>query len=380
MKKKLLIFVAILLLQITVVDADIIWSDTKREDLKLLEEEVRYKFYKEIIDGEYVLKGKENAKYEYEDVNDVIYSEYGDLKDVCGNDLHIDAKKVTVYPYRKIERTRYMEIYNIKEDLIINDIKVFNDDDEIEFQVKECLDCSENKILESGKITIDLGEEFVTKKLKVILDTDTISGNLLFYKLKLVNNNGKTATDINVNTNTSVYYVENFWIDPKYLSPVNYSLSEVALDDETEILEKKDMCQEREIFTYRFNKVKIYYDNDYHTFVNDPDYIKSLEESKVFYKYEEVTEENSPIPINNWNEKIDIINEDTELEPILDDAKNDDIDSDNVDNDNLKVTGGIVKPLKINSQKVVVNIIVYAVLFILLLILIIIKINRKMSK
>ena len=55
MNKKIMLAILFMLMQITSVHANIIWSEVERDDLKLLEKEERYKFYKEIIEGEYIL-------------------------------------------------------------------------------------------------------------------------------------------------------------------------------------------------------------------------------------------------------------------------------------------------------------------------------------
>ena len=54
MNKKIMLAILFMLMQITSVHANIIWSEVERDDLKLLEKEERYKFYKEIIEGEYI--------------------------------------------------------------------------------------------------------------------------------------------------------------------------------------------------------------------------------------------------------------------------------------------------------------------------------------
>ena len=137
MNKKIMLAILFMLMQITSVHANIIWSEVERDDLKLLEKEERYKFYKEIIEGEYILKGEQNNKYSYEDRENIIYSEYTSLKDECDEAIYLDTKQVKVYPFQKIRRTRYLEISNMSNDIVINNLEVFNEQEKIAFVMKD---------------------------------------------------------------------------------------------------------------------------------------------------------------------------------------------------------------------------------------------------
>ena len=373
MNKKIMLAILFMLMQITSVHANIIWSEVERDDLKLLEKEERYKFYKEIIEGEYILKGEQNNKYSYEDRENIIYSEYTSLKDECDEAIYLDTKQVKVYPFQKIRRTRYLEISNMSNDIVINNLEVFNEQEKIAFVMKDRQYDPVKKISKNDSILIDLAKEYITKKITLSLNTD--NQEFISYDLKFMDDDGDVSLKIEGNTDQNLYYIGDYIVDSSYLLPISYAFERLEGDDETIVLEEKEMCQERKIFTYRFNKKRVYYDDDYHVSISDPSYIKSLQESKIFYKYlisDYIQDQNYE---NNVNQEI------------FDSSSNDIILKEKEATDISSIAGqhheninDIIKPLKIDNKKIIIDIIGCTILIVAILLLIIIKVNKKMSK
>ena len=373
MNKKIMLAILFMLMQITSVHANIIWSEVERDDLKLLEKEERYKFYKEIIEGEYILKGEQNNKYSYEDRENIIYSEYTSLKDECDEAIYLDTKQVKVYPFQKIRRTRYLEISNMSNDIVINNLEVFNEQEKIAFVMKDRQYDPVKKISKNDSILIDLAKEYITKKITLSLNTD--NQELISYDLKFMDDDGDVSLKIEGNTDQNLYYIGDYIVDSSYLLPISYAFERLEGDDETIVLEEKEMCQERKVFTYRFNKKRVYYDDDYHVSISDPSYIKSLQESKIFYKYlinDYIQDQNYE---NNVNQEIfDSSSNDT----ILKEKEVTDISS--IAGQHHENINDIIKPLKIDNKKIIIDIIGCTILIVAILLLIIIKVNKKMSK
>lgn len=373
MNKKIMLAILFMLMQITSVHANIIWSEVERDDLKLLEKEERYKFYKEIIEGEYILKGEQNNKYSYEDRENIIYSEYTSLKDECDEAIYLDTKQVKVYPFQKIRRTRYLEISNMSNDIVINNLEVFNEQEKIAFVMKDRQYDPVKKISKNDSILIDLAKEYITKKITLSLNTD--NQEFISYDLKFMDDDGDVSLKIEGNTDQNLYYIGDYIVDSSYLLPISYAFERLEGDDETIVLEEKEMCQERKVFTYRFNKKRVYYDDDYHVSISDPSYIKSLQESKIFYKYlisDYIQDQNYE---NNVNQEIfDSSSNDT----ILKEKEVTDISS--IAGQHHENINDIIKPLKIDNKKIIIDIIGCTILIVAILLLIIIKVNKKMSK
>lgn len=373
MNKKIMLAILFMLMQITSVHANIIWSEVERDDLKLLEKEERYKFYKEIIEGEYILKGEQNNKYSYEDRENIIYSEYTSLKDECDEAIYLDTKQVKVYPFQKIRRTRYLEISNMSNDIVINNLEVFNEQEKIAFVMKDRQYDPVKKISKNDSILIDLAKEYITKKITLSLNTD--NQEFISYDLKFMDDDGDVSLKIEGNTDQNLYYIGDYIVDSSYLLPISYAFERLEGDDETIVLEEKEMCQERKIFTYRFNKKRVYYDDEYHVSISDPSYIKSLQESKIFYKYlisDYIQDQNYE---NNVNQEIfDSSSNDT----ILKEKEVTDISS--IAGQHHENINDIIKPLKIDNKKIIIDIIGCTILIVAILLLIIIKVNKKMSK
>ena len=373
MNKKIMLAILFMLMQITSVHANIIWSEVERDDLKLLEKKERYKFYKEIIEGEYILKGEQNNKYSYEDRENIIYSEYTSLKDECDEAIYLDTKQVKVYPFQKIRRTRYLEISNMSNDIVINNLEVFNEQEKIAFVMKDRQYDPVKKISKNDSILIDLAKEYITKKITLSLNTD--NQEFISYDLKFMDDDGDVSLKIEGNTDQNLYYIGDYIVDSSYLLPISYAFERLEGDDETIVLEEKEMCQERKIFTYRFNKKRVYYDDEYHVSISDPSYIKSLQESKIFYKYlisDYIQDQNYE---NNVNQEI------------FDSSSNDIILKEKEATDISSIAGqhheninDIIKPLKIDNKKIIIDIIGCTILIVAILLLIIIKVNKKMSK
>ncbi len=281
MKKILL--VVLLIITISKVKADeYFWSSEKLDDYKAVEEEKRYRFYREEKEGEYLKKGG-SSLYEHEDLEDVIYKDLGDFQDSCTESDTVIVETKKVYPYKKIPKAKYMQISNIPRELKIKKIDIYSSDEKISYDITRCNKCNDMTISAGGDMELTFDVPQVVGYLKLNIEVDG-SDNFAYYT------HFQSENRINLISNKLLSSKTEFKIDSynylyNNLKEVYYSEEPISRDYLNYPLEEKEMCKEKEVQTYHYNINKVYYDDNYYVSVEDSTYQKDEDDYKVFYKY-----------------------------------------------------------------------------------------------
>ena len=158
----------------------------------------------------------------------------------CDEAIYFDTKQVKVYPFQKIRITRYLEISNMSNDIVINNLEVFNEQEKIAFVMKDRQYDPVKKISKNDSILIDLAKEYITKKITLSLNTD--NQEFISYDLKFMDDDGDVSLKIEGNTDQNLYYIGDYIVDSSYLLPISYDFERLEGDDETICLLYKSRC------------------------------------------------------------------------------------------------------------------------------------------
>jgi len=304
MKKFLIYIIVLLLINIPKVNAEIEWTDIPQDGNA--KTEVRYMWYEEeLIDNGYInLVNNKNITF---DKSDYIF-EYGNWKDYNGENIQ-NIETRTIYQYKQLYKTRYIQIYDAKNnpddlDFYIDEIKVYLNNQEISYD-KKCSMCyqvtldnindgtTENKFkmyTYNGYLMIDLVKYYDIKDLKIEIVLSQNGKFKIGFSKYNVHRTSLTAYkefEINaVNPETFAYNVDKDW-------EINFNYSETKKSEEK--IEENFDIQITPIEQYRTVNTlyhsyfinKKYYDDNY--YANSPDLninlMKDENKYKVFYQY-----------------------------------------------------------------------------------------------
>lgn len=235
--------------------------------------EIRYRWYKERVSsaGKYVPK-KELASTDIVNKNHYKTGSYSEWKEEYCNlsTENYEISRNKYITYKKIDNVKYIQIENITYD---NNIKIFNNNQLINFEI---LSNEENKI-------------------KIKLDNFYLVENLMFYV--------DTSTNYKISIYSSVMFVETllkkettgekFAIPDKSWIQENTRFNEIRTTDVypnsvfTAKIKEENICRYRDILLYKYDIEREYYDNNY--YLNLDGYIKDINDYKIFYKGEPIT-------------------------------------------------------------------------------------------
>lgn len=264
-----------------------------------VEMEYRYRLYKDKKEGEYIRKGAD-TDYQYEEAENIRYSEYTDYQTTCPNGDGYEVEYATKYVYQEILPVLYIKVNNLSEhDLTVKNIEFKDKNNIISYKYISCNLCSSDKntINPGGTLLIKLEHSVRVIDLTLILEffeTETEAMYELVYSANSRFSAANLIALIQGNTNITNYkYNNNFYLYPNYSSLyVGYNIEKNNL---IKIKSEEEVCRIREIMTYHYNILKEYYDNNYYKDISDlklteeekMEYKKDLDDYKIFYRYKE---------------------------------------------------------------------------------------------
>lgn len=344
-------------------------DENMKEDSEI---EYRYRFYKEIKDGEYLSNNDEKVKeYSYKDNNDLEYSSYSEWLDECLVDEDIyQVEYSLVNIYQKVLPTHFIMIDQIDSDVKLLDLKVYQNNEEVSYTFLPCANCIINK-------DQSLVGKIIKIQLDKIIENDNLKVDILFSEE--VNYKLKTSYDANFN-NVSLEKIVNgkdnkLIFDKTWLDKATYGSEYYTIDNEDSDFVKNlgttNKCHYRAIKPFYYNVVRVYYDDNYYTNVDG--YIKDNSDYKVYYR-------------NKINNNVDLLNSNlpSNKSPVISslkanseatndaknkmDNKNVKIDN-NINNDSLKKSSDInkndnelVNTLNISKNETIIKYIILIVI------------------
>ena len=235
------------------------------------EVEIRYKWYKEKIEGNYYPLQEKNEGY----IVDAEKMKFGSLTDwnekYCNYSNKYYMKEYDfVYAYEKVSNARYIKLENFNYK---DNIKIYYNNTEINYKI----------IAEDTNIIkIDLGQEYMVDNLTFYIK-DAEGYEITLYKDKYFNN-GFLSKYIE---NETILIPDETWINDLTYFYQYYTLDILKETDLTKKVGYSQTCRAQEIYVYKYKITREYYDNDYH--LNVDGYIKDINDYQIFYKEKIIT-------------------------------------------------------------------------------------------
>lgn len=242
-------------------------ENIQRDEFNISTESIiKYKWYiEEEVDGIYHPKGEKLEGY-YEDKNRISYGGYTDWSyDYCSysRDNYVvesDADRV----YKKIIDTQYIKLDNFKYD---NNIRVFNNTKEIEFEIIEQSD---------KMVVLNLKRLYEVGNLWLYVDTDQ-SYNIYFYFDK---RESMMSLSKYIEKN-KILIPDESWISEKS----TYGNEYTRINHSDTIFKYctglRASCRAKQIKTYRYKLSRKYYDDEYHEYIDG--YIPDINDYIIEY-------------------------------------------------------------------------------------------------
>ncbi len=287
------------------------------DDLTDVKVERRYKYYKlEKVLGDYSVETTD--EYPYFDKDDYKYTDYSSFSEDKPEDKEgriTDSK--TSYKYKKIKDPNLINISASMADSTIKNLKIFYNNEEINYELTEGIDAKEFTIKANKSISIAFKEKYDLRFLKMTFDITSSNGVSAFLNIVTSTDGVNLTKDVPVykhgssvtwlGNQSGVIVKDDIW--DTYYSDTKLSTSSILrYDRETTLYRYKDIL-------YRtYNLTRDYYDE----YLNAPyeDYIyKDEMDYKDYYAKRTRT----------------II----DTEPKISETDSEDIENNNVINDNI---------------------------------------------
>lgn len=234
--------------------------------------EIRYKWYKEIISGDYYPL-KDITNEDKVDIKKLKYGSYSDWSgDYCAlNPYWYSKTQRTITRYKKVLDVNYIRLINFKYD---NNIKIYNDNNLLKFDIVSN---------ENDEVLIHLRFPYTADTLLFDIQYDSDYQIYLYYQLdydkpllgKKVSGERTLLPDKDWVLDTTVY-TEMLTSGKKHES------------DLTKWAGAYNECQYQELYFYKYDIEREYYDDNYYTYVEN--YKKDVDDYLVYYKGEPIVD------------------------------------------------------------------------------------------
>lgn len=234
--------------------------------------EIRYKWYKEIITGDYYpLKDITS-----DDIIDIKKLKYGSYSDWSG-----DYCTLNPYWYSKTQRTitRYNKVLDINYIRLVNfeyndNIKIYNDNNLLKFDIISN---------ENNEVIIRLRFSYTADTLLFDIKSEKDYQIYLYYQLEIDRPLlGKKVSDERTLIPNKDWILETTSYT-QMLTPNKKHQSDL-----TKWAGEYNECQYRELYVYKYDIKKEYYDDNYYTYIEG--YLKDYDDYVIYYKGEPIVD------------------------------------------------------------------------------------------
>ncbi len=275
------------------------------------EYEIKYKWYKEEIEGDYFMKGMAPSIYEYCDKNNFIYSDYiSDFKLLDGsvnlNDTTKEYELKTIYSYKIPLKINYINLGGFTGVLDIEKVNIYYKDILLSYNTANYYgtdwDGFKGNFGEYSFISFSLGNYYDSKDIYVEIitkPTKEIINYELRYAIGFNDNYDENVIKYKVSNQNIKYIPNNDW-DILRLDNKIYEGSEEDLKDNLYIIENIMVYyryRNKLLYYYKINK--IYYDDNYYS--NLDGYLPDYNNYKIYNNCDDV-DNNKVITIENNTE------------------------------------------------------------------------------
>ena len=262
--KKLIIIILLILTSVELVFANEYPEITK-------DVEIRYKWYKEIITGEYYLF-KDISSEDKIDKNKIRYGNYSEWKsNYCNlSPEHYEISTRKKYKYNKAENIKYILLENFEYK---DNIKIYYENKPLEYKI-----ISQN----DNQIKIELNHLYLAETLLFYI-TDASNYKIGLYRTTLFD---KEVISKEVESE-EILIPDKTWINENSSFVEEITGEAYKNSDLTKKIKTYDECRYREKYVYKYEIERQYYDDNY--YVNVEGYVKDMTDFKFYYKGEPIT-------------------------------------------------------------------------------------------
>ena len=300
--KRILLFIILLLME-----SNVCLAEDKYE--------LRYRWYKEEIVGEYLLEDTLN-KYQYSDKNKYIYSDYTDDFKLLDNkiDLNDSSREyelMTKYYYKKPLKINYISLGNFTGSIDIDKVIIYYKNTLIGYASSNYYgtdwDGMKGNFDTFSFISFWLGEKYDAKDISVEIITKSID-NLVNYELRYAISsndiNDAIVIEYKASNKESKYIPDNTW-DILKLDDKIYESNVKDLDNEIYVMHSmKVYYRYRNKLIYYYNINRKYYDDNY--YVNMDGYLPDYNDYKVYSDSGEIDDNEVRVINNNTINNTDV--------------------------------------------------------------------------
>lgn len=263
--------IIILIIPINLVRAEILENIEELKDITN-DVEIRYKWYKEEIEGDYypLKEKKEGYLIDADKIKYGPLSGWGPGNCLLPENYYLKNYD-TIYIYQTIPKIAYIKLENLSSNATV---KVYQNNQNIEY-----------KIISSDTdnyLMINLQKSYLVDDLTFYISGDNQ------YKIKLYNNSIGVKEQLAKDVIGETLLIPDSTWTTEYTTYVDYStMNEIRQTSLTKRKTLNQVCTSREIFVYQYKINREYYDNNYHTYVEG--YIKDINDYQIFYQEKPIT-------------------------------------------------------------------------------------------
>lgn len=233
--------------------------------------EIKYKFYKEIVDFKYYPKGELLEGYQ-EDENNIQYSDYTRWQDNCIVNDNKEIEYKNEYTYSEIKKVGSIKIFDFSQERDQTGIIVYEGNKKINYQ---------NVSPSWNEIHLKLDNYYNASDLLIY----AFFLNKVDYTITIYSDYDFQEPILTRRITRSNFY--NVIVDSKfYVYPDAYIEKTYDIELEDNFFRKKitenTKCRYRNILTYRYKIDREYYDDNYYDDI--PGYQKDYEDYKIYYQ------------------------------------------------------------------------------------------------
>lgn len=233
--------------------------------------EIRYKWYKEIITGDYY-PSKDISSDDKIDKNKIRYGNYSEWKsNYCNlSPEHYEITSRKRYKYNKVESVRYILLENFEYK---DNIKIYYENKPLEYKIIS---------QDNNQIKIELNHLYLAETLLFYI-TDVTNYKIALYRTILFDKEviSKQIQD------EEILIPDKTWINENSSFVEEITGESYKNSDLTKKISSYDECRYREKYVYKYEIEREYYDENYYKDVEG--YIKDINDYKFYYKGEPIT-------------------------------------------------------------------------------------------
>lgn len=232
--------------------------------------EIRYKWYKEIQTGDYYPL-KDITSEDKVDTKKMKFGEYSTWsKDNCSLNSYWYAKtQRTIYIYNNVLDVRYVKLINFEYN---DNIKIYNNNTLLKFDIISN---------ENNELFIYIRFPYPPDTLLFDIETDDE------YEIYLYNQFFDTNPLLGKKvSNERILIPDKEWIIKTTAYTTSYTSTKRFESELTRWGGAYNECQYREVYVYKYDTEREYYDDNYHAYIEG--YIKDTDDYLVYYKGEPI--------------------------------------------------------------------------------------------